>query len=108
MLTIDDRVKKLMVSPSSTPVKVIEITTTNNSGRVIDERVRGLLRSPSSVKNNKEVTRIIDKKDLYKTNKALEAQLEANRQARINENIAIQEKIMMMEEEFDLYGAKEN
>lgn len=104
MLKIDDRVKKLMVSPSSTPVKVVKIATVNNSSRVIDERVRGLLRSPSSIKNNKEVTRTIDKKDLYKTNKALEEQLEANRQARINENITTLEKMMKMEEEFDLYS----
>lgn len=62
MLKIDDRVKDLMISPSSTPVKVVKIATINNSGRVIDERVRGLLRSPSSVKNNKEITRVIDKK----------------------------------------------
>ena len=104
MLEIDDRVRKLMVSPSSTPIKAVKITTTNNSGRVIDERVRGLLRSPSSVKNNKEITRVIDKKDLYETNKVLEAQLEANRQARINENITTLEKMMKMEEEFDLYS----
>lgn len=69
----------------------------------VDSRVRDLIRPSSSVKNSKKVTRTIDRKELNVINSSLEKILEANRQERINDNVAMLEKIMEHPEELDLY-----
>lgn len=68
-----------------------------------DDRVKNLMRPSSSVKNSKKVTRTIDRKELNVINSSLEKILEANRQERINDNVAMLEKIMEHPEELDLY-----
>lgn len=69
----------------------------------VDDRVKSLMRPSSSVKNSKKVTRAIDRKELNVINSSLEKILEANRQERINDNVAMLEKIMEHPEELDLY-----
>ena len=69
----------------------------------VDSRVRDLIRSSSSVKNSKKVTKTIDRRELNAINSGLEKALEANRQERINDNVAMLEKIMEHPEELDLY-----
>ena len=69
----------------------------------VDSRVRDLIRPSSSVKNSKKVTRTIDRKELNVINSSLEKILEANRQERINDNVAMLEKIMEHPEELDIY-----
>ena len=51
--------------------------------REIDDRVRPLLRPASSVKNSKEVTRIINRADLDRLNRAIAEQIEQNERERI-------------------------
>lgn len=51
--------------------------------REIDDRVRPLLRPASSVKNSKEVTRIINRSDLDRLNRAIAEQIEQNERERI-------------------------
>ena len=68
----------------------------------VDDRVRRLIR-PSSVRNNRKTTRTVNKRELNTVNSNLEKILEANRQERINDNIAMLEKIMEHPEELDLY-----
>lgn len=51
--------------------------------REIDDRVRSLLRPASSVKNNKEIVRSIDRKDLDRLNQAIAKQIEENERERI-------------------------
>lgn len=69
----------------------------------VDDRVKSLMRPSSSVKNSKKVTRTIDRKELNVINSGLEKILEANRQERINDNVAMLEKIMEHPEELDIY-----
>lgn len=69
----------------------------------VDSRVRDLVRPSSSVKNSKKVTKTIDRRELNVINSGLEKALEANRQERINDNVAMLEKIMEHPEELDLY-----
>lgn len=69
----------------------------------VDDRVRNLLRPSSSVKNSRKITRTVDRRELNTINSNLEKILEANRQERINDNIATLEKIMEHPEELDLY-----
>ena len=69
----------------------------------VDSRVRDLIRPSSSVKNSKKVTKTIDRRELNVINSGLEKALEANRQERINDNVAMLEKIMEHPEELDLY-----
>ena len=69
----------------------------------VDDRVKSLMRPSSSVKNSKKVTRTIDRKELKVINSSLEKILEANRQERINDNVAMLEKIMEHPEELDIY-----
>lgn len=69
----------------------------------VDDRVKSLMRPSSSVKNSKKVTRTIDRKELNVINSSLEKILETNRQERINDNVAMLEKIMEHPEELDLY-----
>lgn len=69
----------------------------------VDDRVKSLMRPSSSVKNSKKVTRTIDRKELNVINSSLEKILEANRQERINDNVAMLEKIMEHPEELDSY-----
>ena len=68
----------------------------------VDDRVRRLIR-PSSVRNNRKTTRTVNRRELNTVNSNLEKILEANRQERINDNIAMLEKIMEHPEELDLY-----
>lgn len=51
--------------------------------REIDDRVRSLLRPASSVKNNREIVRSIDRKDLDRLNQAIAKQIEENERERI-------------------------
>ena len=51
--------------------------------RKIDDRVRSLMRSASSVQNNKEIVRSIDRKDLERLNQAIAKQIEENERERI-------------------------
>ena len=44
--------------------------------RKIDDRVRSLMRPTSSVQNNKEIARSIDRKDLERLNQAIAKQIE--------------------------------
>ena len=51
--------------------------------RKIDDRVRSLMRPSSSVQNNKEIVRSIDRKDLERLNQAIAKQIEENERERI-------------------------